>query len=359
MKTKSKWVIIGSVTAVIIFLVVSSKMTGGVPVQASAAFTGEIRAYVENRAKTSLPRVYRLTMPLDGRILPIAFREGTPVTNGQIVARMDTADLDTAVAVAESRLAGVRAEIALNKNNALENTAMTESAGWISAINDVHKASQAKVMASEAQLKYTSWWLDSVKQVEAVGAVAQQQLREAQTDYAKANVDVASDELNSRAIFAIRKIADLLPKYINQYIDRKAMKRDILNERLNGAAATLARARRDRARAIVRSPSTGVVLKRHVQNERVLSAGAPLLDVGCLTKLEVKADLLSQDAVAVRTGNVVSVYGAAIGATPVAGVVTRVDPEGFTKLSSLGVEQQRVNVTIAFNKNDLDALEKA
>ena len=106
----------------------------------------------------------------------------------------------------------------------------------------------------------------------------------------------------------------------------------------------------------MRSPVDGVVLDRLVSNERYLSAGTTLLEIGRLEDLEVEADVLSLDVVAAKVGDRVEIYGPAIGLPPARAVVARIYPAGFTKLSSLGVEQQRVKVILRFEPNELKRL---
>ena len=74
--------------------------------------------------------------------------------------------------------------------------------------------------------------------------------------------------------------------------------------------------------------------------------------------LEVEADLLSQEVVRVKPGNEVEVSGPAVGASPARATVHRIYPAGFTKISSLGVEQQRVRVIMKFPPDDLRRLRK-
>lgn len=99
----------------------------------------------------------------------------------------------------------------------------------------------------------------------------------------------------------------------------------------------------------LRSPIDGVVLRVHEESARALNAGAPILDVGDLRQLELVADFLTQDAVRVLPGMPVAVerFGAldAQGQSQrLQAVVQRVEPGGFTKVSALGVEEQRVAV---------------
>ena len=96
----------------------------------------------------------------------------------------------------------------------------------------------------------------------------------------------------------------------------------------------------------IRAPVTGRVLKIIQESEAVVQAGTPLLEIGDPVDLEIVADLLSTDAVQIKPGSPVRIDG--WGGPPIQGRVTRVDPAGFLKVSALGIEEQRVRVTIDF-----------
>jgi HlyD family secretion protein len=116
---------------------------------------------------------------------------------------------------------------------------------------------------------------------------------------------------------------------------------------LDQARAALKRSGEDEGaeRFPVSSPIDGRVLKVIQESESVVSLGAPLLELGNPADLEVIVDLLTTDAALVRDGAKVALerWG---GATPLVGRVRRVEPSGFTKISALGVEEQRVWVVI-------------
>ena len=355
---KRTWIIIIVLVGFIIAGGVYSEMTASTPVHVATVRIGEIKAYVENRAKTRLPRVYQLCMPLEGRIEPISVKPGERVQEGEVVARMDTADLDTRVAVAESRLDEIRAQIIVSQDNALEYTTLRETDRWIEALNETVKAAEEVVKASEAELAYAEWWYEASKKLADQEYAPEKQLRESKEGYVSAKVSVAENKFLVNATKAINTAVELGPRFVKEHIALKALQRDVLKEQLQGASMLVAKAKRDRERAIIRSPINGVVLKRYLQNERVLPAGTPLLDIGHVSELEVKADILSQDVVLMRPGDEVEIYGTAIGKTPIKGRVARIRPEAFTKVSSLGVEQQRVSVIIAFDKEDLEDLKE-
>jgi len=97
----------------------------------------------------------------------------------------------------------------------------------------------------------------------------------------------------------------------------------------------------------IRSPIDGVVLRRIRESEAVVPMGEPLIEIGDVTHIEIVSDLLSADAVRIRSGDGVLIEQWGGGMT-LEGRVRRVEPSGFTKLSALGVEEQRVNVIIDF-----------
>ena len=95
----------------------------------------------------------------------------------------------------------------------------------------------------------------------------------------------------------------------------------------------------------VRSPANGQVLRILQESRGVVAAGTPLLEVGNPAEMEVVADFLSQDATQVRPGAAASLEGWG-GEAPIPARVTRVEPYARTRISALGVEEQRVSVIL-------------
>jgi HlyD family secretion protein len=101
---------------------------------------------------------------------------------------------------------------------------------------------------------------------------------------------------------------------------------------------------------LVRAPAAGRVLRVPERSERILAAGTPLLEVGDPTSLEVVIDVLSSDAAMVLPGQLVRLaeWASANGEeqADLTGRVREVEPAAFTKVSALGVEEQRVNIIV-------------
>ena len=97
----------------------------------------------------------------------------------------------------------------------------------------------------------------------------------------------------------------------------------------------------------VRTPVAGRVLKIPRKSEGPVAVGQPLIEIGDPAALEVEVDVLSADAVRIHPGTRV-VFERWGGEGTLEGVVRVVEPAGFTKVSALGVEEQRVWVIVAF-----------
>lgn len=97
----------------------------------------------------------------------------------------------------------------------------------------------------------------------------------------------------------------------------------------------------------VRAPVSGVVLRVQQESATIVAPGAPILEIGDPTDLEIEAEILSRDAVTIQPGALVTVeqWG---GDEPAKARVRRVEPAAFTKVSALGVEEQRVLVLSDF-----------
>lgn len=100
-----------------------------------------------------------------------------------------------------------------------------------------------------------------------------------------------------------------------------------------------------RSETPVRSPASGRILRILQESRGVVAAGTPLLEVGNPAELEVVADFLSQDATQVRPGAPASLEGWG-GETPIPAKVVRIEPYARTRISALGVEEQRVSIIL-------------
>lgn len=186
-------------------------------------------------------------------------------------------------------------------------------------------------------------------------------LAQAEVDQAQAELDFARAELKrARELIIDNTIsqrdldeAEKQQKTAKAAYATKLAALQVTNFELERARAELLSPAESRALAgececvPISSPIDGVVLRILQESEGVVPAGEPLIEIGDSGDLEIVVDLLSADAVKVAAGQRVIINGWG-GDIPLEGRVQRVEPFGFTKVSALGIEEQRVNVIIDF-----------
>ena len=100
----------------------------------------------------------------------------------------------------------------------------------------------------------------------------------------------------------------------------------------------------------LKSPIDGVVLLVNRESEGPIVQGTSIMEIGNVDEIEIISDLLSEDAVQVNIGDHVEISG--WGGDPISARVKRIEPFAFTKISALGIEEQRVNVIIDLDSTD-------
>lgn len=194
---------------------------------------------------------------------------------------------------------------------------------------------QASLRAAEAAMERLS---AEARRAETALALATRQLERSETlaaAGAMAAEDLEVQRATHRQAQEAARAAELAVAQAQQEVA-------VIRARLSTAPAAPPGGRQS-----ILAPIDGVVLVRHVESRRVVAPGEPLLELGDPGAIEVVADLLSTDAVRVAPGArvIIDQWG---GPQPLEGRVRRVEPSGFTKISALGVEEQRVNVVIDF-----------
>jgi HlyD family secretion protein len=214
------------------------------------------------------------------------------------------------------------------------------------------------VESGKAKLDFANNDLGRIRSLRETGAASIEQLQAAELRQVEAAADYRQDQLIQKSLESILAATQLVPTVVKQYMDRKDLSVAVLENEKTQADVRLKQQQRDQERGAMRSPVDGVVLERMETNERRVSPGTVLLKIGNPAELEVEADVLSQDVVRVKPGDPVEIYGPAVGPDGAKGTVSKIYPAGFTKLSSLGVEQQRVKVVVRFNDDELPRLRR-
>lgn len=268
-----------------------------VEVETAQAALGRFEAGVEEDGKTRLRDNYVVSAPLAGLLTRITLKEGDAVEAGAVVAMVRPA---YAPLMDERTLREQQARLAMTQAQVDRTNARVEAAGVAlrRARNDLARseklAGEGFVAASRLE----------TERLAAMGAEKDLEAAHAERDIARHEVEQAR-----AALMAVRNPATV-------------------------SARGLA----------VRAPVAGRVLRVVQASEAVVPFGTPLLELGDLATLEVVAELLTADALQAKPGSPVIITR--WGGPPLNGRVRRVEPAAFTKISALGVEEQRVRVLI-------------
>ncbi len=336
-------------------------MRGGLPVQAAQVRQGPIREFIEEQGKTRLPETHLITSPFEGRVLAITLLEGQRVEQGQVVAQIASDDLQIAVAEAQAAVERLDASLVENDDVSVEQSSHEQALKFVESMVSTVAAADARKISGKSRLDYADSNLLRTKEMRRNNAKSQDELELAQLSRVESDVNYQQDVLVAEAFKAMKAATDLVPRMVIEYITRKGLTHHVLVKQKSEAEARLRQTQLRQVRGTMRSPIDGIVLERRISNEQFLAGGTLLLRIGQLDLLEIEAEVLSEDVVRVRPGAPVEIYGPAIGAASgegVQGIVHRVYPAGFTKISALGVEQQRVTIIIRFSADDLARLRR-
>lgn len=268
------------------------------PVETAVATIGRFEASIDEEARTRVRDRYVVSAPLSGRLARIALREGDAVAAGDVVATL---------APALSPMLDTRTEAEL----------------------------RARVETADAMV-----------------ARARSRIDRARVTVDQARNTLRRDEtlVRDRFVSASQLENDRLAlRAAERELEGAEEDQHVAGHELEQARAALSAARNpdgDKADAFVlRAPVSGRVLRVAQASEGMVALGTPLLEIGDLADMEVVAELLTIDALKTPPGTPVRIerWG---GEGTLAGRVRLVEPAAFTKISALGVEEQRVRVLI-------------
>lgn len=343
---RSTLLIGGAVIAVVLLAALALLGPGGAEIEVVNPVRGEIRESFREPGRTRLENTWTIAAQVPGRIGRITLEPGDRVEAGQVLAEYDRVPLQAAVEEAEARVARLRAQLDLLEDSSVELADLAAAEARVRTSTERIEAYKAQIEAAKARVVRTQKDLARSKNLVEAGALDPQTLdaQEQAAVEAREALKQAQADLEAQAsvIESERATAEMIEKRIG----RKALERRQILAQLEEAKAQLETARHHLELAQIVAPVDGVVLERYDRGEKPVAQGTPLLLLGNPEEIEVIADVLTEDALKLKIGDEVSLEELS-GETLVQGRVKRIEPQGFTKLSSLGVEQQRVNIIVS------------
>ena len=295
----------------VVAFIVYGLMPVPMEVDMARAETGSIRVTVDQDGKTRIRERYIVSTPLAGRLLRVELDPGDAVEAGKsLLATVEPRDpelLDArTIAQAEARVKA--AEAALQKMEPLleeARAAQEYSEMELKRVRDARRATPQSISASEVESKLLEY-----------------RVRTALLRSARHSEDIARFELDQAEAALLRS---------------RPLENDEVAAQIDGKDGNW--------NFLIRSPIDGRVLRVFQESSAVVAGGTALLELGDPLDLEVEIDVLSRDAVKILPGAKVLLENWG-GDETLQGSVRLVEPSAFTKISTLGVEEQRVNVIV-------------
>lgn len=297
-----KRTLLAAVALAVVGAFVYAMLPSPVLVDTAVIERGSMKVTVDEEGETRIKEIYVVSAPNDGKVLR------SPREVGDEVKKDET--LLAVIEPGDPSFLDVRARREL------------EAAVAAARASVVHTESQIRRAGSE--LKFAESDLQRREALAARGTVSQRSLEEAALEV------------------EVRKSA-LAQAHANLELRKQEL--ESAKARLIGPEQTTERQKSGSCCVEVHAPVDGRVLQIDKESEQIVRAGEPLLRIGDPQDLEIVTDLLSTDAVKVKPGAEAVVEGWG-GPEPLEAKVRRIDPAGFTKVSALGIEEQRVNTVL-------------
>lgn len=279
--------------------------TKPVPVDAGTVTRGALIVTVDEEGKTAIKNIFAVASPIAGKVLRSPVKTGDVVEKGKSIVAL--------IQPPPPALIDVRSKAEL------ESAAQSAAASLSLA--------EAELAQSNADLHFAQADLTRARELSKRAVASERTLQKAEIEVETKTAAVARANAN----VALRK------RELESAQVRLLTPDQSFVERLVEIACCFE----------VKSPESGRVLKVIAESEAIVQSGAPLVEIGNPQDLEVSVELLSSDAVRVERGAKAVLDGWGGPALPAH--VTKVYPSGFTKISALGIEEQRVKVLLDFD----------
>lgn len=307
------------ISIVVVICLVSAvtylKMQKGQTVETAVVGKGEIKQYVEDTAVVKSSNKQTIYIEGSGKITSIKVNVGDAVKKGDILLTLDNEDLELKLQDANAKIDAARAQLSGAEN-----------------LNNTNKIEIAQAAADEAKVKYdaAARSFNNAKVLYSSGSISKEELNNTEDAFKTAELALKS------AKFSLEDTKEGTPDYVKSQYSSQLQQAVIAKDAIV----------KEIEKQQVISTVDGVVLEKLVEEDSQGTAGTVAFVIGDAKALELEADILSDDVYKVKIGNEVEVRGKAIGDSVIKGRVIEIAPEARNIISSLGVNQKRVAVTI-------------
>ena len=307
----------------------------------------DVQVTVNEEGETRIRKRYLVSAPVAGRLARIELDEGDRVTKGETIAQINPVPLESDIQEAQARLRQWQAEKAGVETQRPKREAIAQSQARINSAIARQREAEAKIARARAALEQAERDRDRNQQLHADGVISRQAKEQAELDEIAQNRALEAElRMADSAAAEVKAAKEALAILLAEQQDPDYLL-DVYDARIASVEAELAKLNDDAQQTNITAPIDGYVFRINQESAKYVDAGTPLLELGDPQDLEIVVDLLSSDAVKVKSGATMLIehWG---GESTIQAQVRYIEPSAFTKVSALGVEEQRVNVIADF-----------
>ncbi|AFL54862.1 MULTISPECIES: efflux RND transporter periplasmic adaptor subunit [Sinorhizobium] len=280
-----------------------------IPVDMAAAVRAPMAVTIDEEARTRVRHVYTVTAPVTGKVLRISLPDGHDETSLHVGDEVIAGK--TVVAIMQPVTPGL-----------LDVRSRAELQAAVVAANAIITLAEAEIRRIEAAVRFARAELARAEGLARTNTISARDLQRARFDLDTIEAQLATAKAQ---------------------LDVRRREQAVASARLTGSPEADV-STGEGCCVQIRAPVNGRVLRIVQEDEAVVQAGAPLIELGDPKDLEIVADFLSSEAVQIDPGAAVIVDG--WGGPALRDRVKRIDPAGFVKVSALGIEEQRVGTVV-------------
>lgn len=294
-----------------------------VEVNAEKVLKGNISEYVEEVGIVKSKNCSTIYSPAAGKVSEVLVDVGDKVNKGEVLLRLDSEQLSRQVAELEAQRSAVLAQYNEAKNPSNE--------------ENIRKI-EIEIENLENRIKTAEKNVNDKEKLYESGAISKEEY-----ESAVRNLDMERNNLR-KAILDLEQLKKPVSQNILAQYEAQLKQIDLQIENLRDTGEDYT----------IVAPISGTVLRKEVEEGSYLNQGMFIMEIGETEELYIETDVLVEDVAKIKEGSKVIIYSDELGIDDLKGVVTKIHPTAFSKISDLGIEQKRVKVEIKMENTDFD-----
>lgn len=325
MRKKLIWIGLFLVIAAIAAAYIVRMGNKAVAVDTAGATQGNIEEYIEETGTVMLEEETEIFSPAAGRVVEAFKKSGDTVKAGEVLAKLDNADIALQIRALEAQRLSISAKFDEEKSPADS--------------EEINKL-KALVRSAEASYAEAERVMENDRALYEAGAISLDTYKSSITKFSTAEASLESAQSDLA----------LAEKGLSSNISRQ------YQAQLSELQAKIEQLEKKSEETVVKAPIDGMIMTAEIKEGSTVQAGAKLYEIGGPKGLYIESNILIEDMKDIKEGSIVRIEDEDLGISSLSGTVRKIYPKAVSIMSDLGIEQKRVEIEISLDNNRLEGL---